>query len=100
MKLKLTRQQFNTLADVVGIMALKLPQDDVEDMLLKAMMQRLHIDLEKRRIEVKKAYGLKWHPERCLAFAAVAKRFELQPTSHAGMVVLKIYHEIFKTYNL
>ncbi len=100
MKLKITRQQFNTLADVVGVMVEKIPDEDIEDKLLKAMMQRLQIDLEKRRIEVKKTYGLKWHPERCLAFAAVAKRFDIQPTSHAGMVVLKIYHEIFKIYNL
>lgn len=98
MKAKLTKQQFNTLADLVKEMAYSWPQADIEDRLLKCMMQRLHIELEQRRLLVQPYYRISWHPERALAFAAVVSRLSLEPTSHAGNVALQLHNQIVQKY--
>jgi hypothetical protein len=98
MKNKLNRQQFNALGEMVKVMADRLPAADLEDMLLKAMMQRLLIEMEQRRMEVKKDYKLNWHPERCLAFAAVVQRCTFRHDSYEGNLVMMLYNDIIQKY--
>lgn len=99
MKIKLSKQQFNTLADLVKDIAYTWPQADIEDRLLKCMMQRLHIELEQRRLLVQPYYRLSWHPERALAFAAVVSRLQLPCTHHAGNLALQLHNQIIQKYN-
>lgn len=99
MKAKLTKQQFNTLADLVKEVAYTWPQADIEDRLLKCMMQRLHIELEQRRLLVQPFYRLSWHPERALAFAAVVSRLSIPPTSAVGNLALQLHNQIIQKYN-
>lgn len=96
MKTKLTRQEFNGLADLVTGMVKLMPEADLEDKLLKAMMQRLNIEMEKRRVEVKKEYKVNWHPERAIAFASVVQRCTFNHTSFEGNLALRLYNQILQ----
>lgn len=96
MSTKLTRQEFNALSEVIKAMVEKLPSEDLEDKLLTAMMQRLMIEMEQRRVVVQKEYKLNWHPERKMAFAAVVQRCTFNQTSYEGNLIMKLYNEIIQ----
>lgn len=98
MKAKLSRQQFNALADVVKHIAFDFPQADIEDRLLKTMMQRLMMELEQRRIMVMPYYRIRWHPERALAFAAVVERYPFDHSTYEGNLMIQLRNQIIQQY--
>jgi hypothetical protein len=90
MKFKLTATQMDTLGQMVAALAAYDYGNDYEDLLLKAMMQRLHEDLQIKAIRHQREYKMNWHPERALAFAAAAQVLGLGHTSHAGAILHKL----------
>jgi hypothetical protein len=100
MRRKLNRQQFNALADMVKAMVEQMPANDLEDKLLTAMMQRLMIEMEQRRIVVQKEYKLKWHPERAMAFAIVVHRCTFKESSYEGNLAMMLYNDIIQEVGL
>jgi methyl coenzyme M reductase beta subunit len=100
MRTKLTRQEFNALADVIKAMVQMLPTDDLEDKLLRAMMERLMIEMEQRRVVVQKEYKLNWHPERAMAFAIVVSRCQFKTDSYEGNLCRTLYNQIIQSINL
>lgn len=72
MKTKLKRTEMEAVTKmVVAIVTHWEPNDDLFDMLLFRMMERLKIDLVRKVVEYKNEYKMTWHPERALAFACI-----------------------------
>lgn len=94
MRIKLTRQEFNSLAEIIKALVGQMGSDDLYEKLLLTMMQRLMLELEQKRLLVKKAYKLNWTPERALAFAIVVGDCSLKAHTYEGALVMKIYNQI------
>ncbi len=91
---KHSRSAMNSLALLVGGVANLWPSEDLEDRLIKCMMERFAIELNQRIVIVQKEYKIKWHPERALAFAVAFSHTNLKAGSFEENLVRGLINDI------
>ena len=101
MKTTLTRSEMEAIGKmVVALVKHWEPTDDLYDMLLNRMMQRLQTDILRKIIEPKKQYKMSWHPERALAFACImsTQLDDLKKYPFEYNLLLKLINQIHQEY--
>ena len=98
MKLHLKYSELCSLTQVVRIVAERWPNATMQQCLLKAMMERLMIDLEVKLFSYKKEYRFTWHPERAMAFYCVFENIPVGFGPYESQLILRIMDDIRKAY--